>query len=270
MPRKLPPQQLIPLIGTDRCPLFVDVCRQAALATSPVRIAGALWRDHMSADDWLPRLPAGQPIVVYCAHGHNVSEIAVARLVAAGVDAAVLEGGIDAWIEAGGPTVAREAPGIEGGLPGPSVWVTRERPKIDRIACPWLVRRFVDPLAIFHFVAAEWVIDIATETGWIPFDVKDVHYSHRGEECTFDTMIAEFGIADAALHHLARIVREADTARLDIEPQAAGLLAISLGLSAIEQDDLAQLEKGMVLYDALYGWCRYATAETHNWPVKAA
>ena len=168
MPRKLPPQQLIPLIGTDRCPLFVDVRRQAALATSPVRIAGALWRDHMSADDWLPRLPAGQPIVVYCAHGHNVSEIAVARLIAAGVDAAVLEGGIDAWIEAGGPTVAREAPGLETGLPGPSVWVTRERPKIDRIACPWLVRRFVDPLAVFHFVAAEWVIDIATKPAGFP------------------------------------------------------------------------------------------------------
>jgi len=258
------------LIGTDRCPLFVDVRRAGAFASSPVRIAGAIWRDHMNVDEWAPGLPRAMPIVVYCAHGHNVSEIAAARLAAAGADAAILEGGIDAWIVAGGPTVARVATGMEDCLPRPSQWVTRERPKIDRIACPWLVRRFVDPLAIFHFVAAQWVADIARETGWIPFDIESVHYSHRGEECTFDTMIAEFGIADPALHRLARIVRGADTAHPDIEPQAAGLLAMSLGLSAIEPDDRAQLEKGMVFCDALYGWCRHATAETHNWPVKAA
>jgi hypothetical protein len=155
-------------------------------------------------------------------------------------------------------------------LAQPSVWVTRERPKIDRIACPWLIRRFVDPTARFHFVGAEFVRDIADETGWIPFDIKDVHYSHRGDECTFDTMIHEFGISDPALGHLARIVRGADTALLDLEPQAAGLLAISLGLSAIEPDDGAQLEQGMTIYDALYGWCRLAVGETHNWPVSRA
>ncbi|MFI0847419.1 chromate resistance protein ChrB domain-containing protein [Mesorhizobium sp. IMUNJ 23232] len=270
MPRHLSPLELIPLVGTSRSPLFIDVRRPAALAASPIRIAGAIWRDHMKAGESLPPSPDRQPIVVYCAHGHNVSEIAVARLVAAGIDAAVLEGGIDAWVAAKGPTVGREAPGVEPGLPSPSVWVTRERPKIDRIACPWLIRRFIDPFAVFHFVAAEWVVDIASETGWIPFDVKDVHYSHRGEDCTFDTLIAEFGLSDPALLHLARIVRGADTARLDLEPQAAGLLAISLGLSATEQDDLAQLEKGMVLYDALYGWCRHATGETHNWPARVA
>jgi hypothetical protein len=123
---------------------------------------------------------------------------------------------------------------------------------------------------MFHFVAAEWVKDVAEEIGGIPYDIKDVHYSHRGTECTFDTLISEFGLTDPALLHLARIVRGADTASLDLEPQAAGLLAISLGLSAVEADDLVQLEKGMVIYDALYGWCRYATQETHNWPVKAA
>jgi rhodanese-related sulfurtransferase len=270
MPGRLSPQDLIPLVGTARSPLFIDVRRPNALAASPVRIAAALWRDHMAVEEWLRRLPAGRRIVVYCTHGHNVSEIALARLAAAGADAAMLDGGIEAWIAAGGPTVLREAPGIEAGLPRPSVWVTRERPKIDRIACPWLIRRFVDPLAVFHFVAAEWVADIAAETGWIPFDIKDVFYSHRGEECSFDTLIAELGLTDPALLHLARIVRGADTARLDLEPRAAGLLALSLGLSAIEADDLGQLEKGMILYDALYGWCRHATAETHNWPAKAA
>jgi rhodanese-related sulfurtransferase len=268
MPRRMTPQELIPLIGTGQCPLIVDVRRADAFASSPARIAGAMWRDHMRTDDWLPQLPDHARIVVYCTYGHNVSEIAAARLAAAGADAAMLEGGIEAWIAAGGAVVPREAPGLEAGLPSPSVWVTRERPKIDRIACPWLIRRFIDPLAVFHFVAAEWVKDIADETGWIPFDVKDVFYSHRGEECTFDTLIAESGLSDPALLHLARIVRGADTARMDLEPQAAGLLAVSLGLSAIEEDDLRQLEKGMVIYDALYGWCRYAVAETHNWPVK--
>ena len=104
--------------------------------------------------------------------------------------------------------------------------------------------------------------------GAIPYDVADVRFTHRGEDCTFDTLIGEFGLTEPALLHLARIVRGADTARLDVEPQAAGLLAISLGLSAIEPDDLAQLERGMLIYDALYGWCRHAVAETHNWPKK--
>lgn len=270
MPERLSPQDLIPLVGTARSPLFVDVRRESAFAASSLRIAGALRRDHMKTGEWLPALPADRRIVVYCSHGHNVSEIAAASLIAAGADVALLEGGVEAWIAAGGPTVARVAPSVEPGLPAPTVWVTRERPKIDRIACPWLIRRFIDPLAVFHFVAAEWVVDIAAESGWIPFDVKDVFYSHRGEDCSFDTLIAEFGLADPALHHLARIVRGADTARLDFEPQAAGLLAISLGLSAIETDDLKQLGMGMIVYDALYGWCRHATAETHNWPVKAA
>ncbi len=269
MPRMITPQKLIPLLGTDRCPLIVDVRRAAAFAAAPTRIVGAVWRDHMKSAEWLPLLPTGRPLVVYCAHGHNVSEIATARLTAAGADVSMLEGGIDAWIATGGPLVARSAPGLEPGLPVPSVWVTRARPKIDRIACPWLIRRFIDPLAVFHFVSAEWVKDVADEIGAIPYDIKDVHYSHRVDECTFDTLISEFGLNDPALLHLARIVRGADTAQLDMEPQAAGLLAISLGLSAIEGDDLAQLEKGMTIYDALYGWCRYARSETHNWPAKA-
>jgi len=269
MPRTISTHQLISLLGTDRCPLVIDVRREEAFAVAPTRIAGALWRNHMKAAEWLPQLPAGRAIVVYCTHGHNVSEIALARLAALGADASMLEGGIEAFTGDGGPLVTREAHGLEPGLPQPSEWVTRARPKIDRIACPWLIWRFIDPLAVFHFVSAEWVADVADETGCIPYDIKGVHYSHRGDECTFDTMIAEFGLTDPALLHLARIIRGADTARLDLEPQAAGLLAISLGLSAIEQDDLLQLEKGMAIYDALYGWCRHATAETHNWPKAA-
>lgn len=269
MPRTMSPQHLILRVGTDRCPQIVDVRRASAFASAPTRIAGALWRDHMRPAEWLQQLPAGRQLVVYCTHGHNVSEIAATLLAAEGANVSVLEGGIEAWIAAGGPVVTRCAPGIEPGSPVPSVWVTRSRPKIDRIACPWLIRRFIDPLAIFHFVSSEWVKDVAEEICAIPYDIKDVHYSHRGELCTFDTLISEFGLSDPALLHLARIVRGADTALLDLEPQAAGLLAISLGLSAIEGDDLAQLEKGMTIYDALYGWCRHATEETHNWPAKA-
>ena len=269
MPRKISSLDLIALSGTGRFPHLIDVRRHSAFKSAGQRIAGAVWRNHMKTSEWYSEFADGRQIVVYCTHGHNVSEIAAAKLAGLGANVAILEGGIEAHEKAGGILVANEVAGVvtDG---GPSVWVTRERPKIDRIACPWLIRRFIDPLAIFHFVAAEWVKDVADEIGAIPYDIKDVHYSHRDEDCTFDTLIAEFGLRDPSLDHLARIVRGADTARPELEPQAAGLLAISLGLSAIEPDDLAQLEKGMVIYDALYGWCRHASHETHNWPVTAA
>jgi rhodanese-related sulfurtransferase len=270
MPNRISPEQLIRLIGTADCPIIVDVRREPVFRGAPARIAGAVWRDHLAAGEWGLRLPTGRPVVVYCVHGHNVSALAASLLSAAGVEVAVLEGGIEAFAQAGGPLVAREGPGVDVSSARPSVWVTRERPKIDRIACPWLIRRFIDPFAVFHFVPAEWAADIAEELGAIPYDIEGVHYSHRGDTCSFDTLVSEFAIADPAMLHLARIVRGADTARPDLEPQSAGLLAISLGLSVIESDDLRQLEKGMLVYDALYGWCRHATEERHNWPAKAS
>lgn len=269
MPRRISSQELIRLIGTDRCPHVVDVRRKPVFEAAQKRIAAAIWRDHMEAENWLPRLGDGRPIVVYCIHGHNVSEIAAARLAAAGADVTILDGGIEAFEAAGGPLAATRVAGFPQ-TGQPSIWVTRERPKIDRVACPWLIRRFIDPYAVFHFVAAEWVRDVAEETGWIAYDIEGVAFSHRGEECSFDTLLAEFALADPALSHLARIVRGADTARPELEPQAAGLLAISLGLSVLEEDDHRQVEKGMVLYDALYAWCRHATGERHNWPARAA
>jgi hypothetical protein len=144
--------------------------------------------------------------------------------------------------------------------------VTRSRPKIDRIACPWLIRRLVDPQAVFLFVAPSEVQAVAERFEATPFDVENVFWSHRGERCTFDVMIEEFGLASEPLDRLATIVRAADTARLDLAPEAAGLLAASLGLSRMYADDLAQLDAGMLLYDAFYRWCRDATGETHNWP----
>ena len=152
----------------------------------------------------------------------------------------------------------------------PSLWVTRVRPKIDRIACPWLIRRFVDPLARFLFVSASEVSAVAERFDAIPFDIEGVHWSHRGELCTFDVMIDEFGLAFSALHKLATIVRGADTARPDLAPEVAGLLAVSLGLSRMYADDLEQLDAGMLVYDALYRWCRDAGDETHNWPGTGA
>ena len=147
-----------------------------------------------------------------------------------------------------------------------TVWVTRHRPKIDRIACPWLIRRFVDPAAKFLFVAPREVMDVADKFSATPFDVEDVFWGHREERCTFDTMIEEFNLESEALCHLANIIRGADTDRLDLSPQSAGLLAASLGLSRMYKDDVRQLDAAMVLYDSFYRWCRDARNETHDWP----
>jgi hypothetical protein len=137
---------------------------------------------------------------------------------------------------------------------------------IDRVACPWLIRRFVDPDAAFLFVSPAEVERVADRFGAVPFDVEDVFWSHRGEACSFDTMLSEFGLRSEAFSRLAAIVRGADTARPDLAPEAAGLLAASLGLSRMYRDDLELLSASMMLYDALYRWCRDATEETHGWP----
>ena len=145
--------------------------------------------------------------------------------------------------------------------------LSRARPKIDRIACPWLIRRFVDPAARFLYVAPAEVLGVAERFAATPFDVPDVRWSHRGECCTFDTMVEEFGLSTPALERLATVVRAADTDRHDLAPQAAGLLAVSVGLSRLYRDDLEQLEAGMGLYDALYRWARDGFDEGHDWPA---
>ena len=147
--------------------------------------------------------------------------------------------------------------------------MTRSRPKVDRIACPWLIRRFVDPTAVFLFVAPAEVLAVAERFNGAPFDVEGVSWSHRGERCTFDTMLDELGLQTPPLAKLATIVRAADTGRLDLAPEAAGLLAASLGLSRMHSDDLEQLAAGVSLYDAFYRWARDASDETHDWPTNA-
>jgi hypothetical protein len=144
-------------------------------------------------------------------------------------------------------------------------WVTRERPKIDRIACPWLIARFVDDAPEFLYVPASQVLNTAAETGAIPYDIPGVEMSHVGELCSFDAFLVKYGLDDPALEQLAAIVRGADTSRLDLTPQSAGLYALSLGLSALYADDHEMLAHGMVMYDALYAWCRNCQGE-HRWP----
>jgi len=144
-------------------------------------------------------------------------------------------------------------------------WVTRERPKIDRIACPWLITRFIDSDPEFLFVPPGEVLAVARDQGAIPYDVPNVELSHVGELCSFDAFLRKYELDDPALAELAIIVRGADTARPELAPQAAGLLAISLGLSHIWRDDHEMLQQGLVMYDALYAWCRHARGETHTW-----
>lgn len=147
-------------------------------------------------------------------------------------------------------------------------WITRERPKIDRIACPWLIARFIDRDAIFLYVPAGDVIRLAMETGAIPYDIPGVELSHVGELCSFDAFLSKYKLDDPALQQLSVIIRGADTSHLDLTPQSAGLYALSLGLSSNFADDHEMLQHGMVMYDALYIWCQHCQSEIHNWPPK--
>ena len=229
-------------------PLVVDVRRREAFLKDTKTIAGALRRDPESVAGWLKALPKADAIVVTCVHGHEVSQNVAKALAEAGRDAYFLEGGFAHWQEAGGACDAKPA--------GASTrWVTRERPKIDRIACPWLVSRFVDRDAEFVYVPAAEVRDAARARDAIPYDVPDVRFSHEGERCSFDAFLDHYRLNDPALRQLAVIVRGADTARLDLAKQSAGLAAISLGLSRNFGDDHEMLKHGMVMYDALYSWC---------------
>ena len=264
-PTEITVAQLQRLIGLPDAPLVVDVRIDEHFAEDPRLLPGSQRRDYRALRDWAPRY-AGRRVVVSCQWGLKLSQGAVALLRNEGVEAESLEGGFEAWRNAGGPLLkaAQLPPRDERGR---TLWVTRARPKIDRIACPWLIRRFVDPGAVFLFVAPSEVLAVGERFGATPFDVEDVFWSHRGDRCTFDTMIDELGLQSPALDQLATIVRGADTARMDLAPQAAGLLAASLGFSRMHKDDLVQLDAVMPLYDAFYRWCRDASEESHNWPA---
>ncbi|HLL27126.1 MAG TPA: sulfurtransferase/chromate resistance protein [Xanthobacteraceae bacterium] len=261
-------EKLARLIGTPKCPALVDVRTDEDFAAEPGLIPGAVRRPNGDPSRWAVEFD-GRSAIVICRQGLKLSAGVAAWLRHAGVPADLLEGGVAAWTKAGLPLVnAKRLPPHD--KQGRTVWVTRARPKIDRIACPWLIRRFVDPNAVFLFVAPAEVLPVAERFAAEPFDIEGVFWSHRGELCTFDMMLDEFGLRTEPLLHLAKIVRGADTGRLDLIPEAAGLLAASLGLSRMYADDLAQLDAGMALYDAFYRWCRDATDETHGWPSHKA
>jgi rhodanese-related sulfurtransferase len=240
------------LIGTANTPALIDVRTDEDFVADPRLIPGAVRRHHEQAADWGEEF-SGRPAIVVCLRGQKLAQGTAAWLRHLDVAAEALEGGFEGWKAAKLPLVPAEK------LPprdakGRTVWVTRARPKVDRIACPWLIRRFVDPNAVFLFVTPPEVLAVGERFNAAPFDV----------------MIEEFGLATPPLLRLAAIVRGADTGRPDLSPEAPGLLAASLGLSRMFDDDLEQLEAGLMLYDAFYRWCRDASGETHNWPANKA
>jgi rhodanese-related sulfurtransferase len=257
------PEELYSLRGTAASPLVVDVRPAEAFDTADWLIAGAIRQNPEYLTRWATASPSGRRAVFYCSHGHEISQGVVSTFINTGVQAAYLSEGADGWRERHFPTRRKTETVTD-------KWVTREHPKIDRIACPWLIRRFIDPNAMFLYVPAAEVLTAAERTGAIPFDIDGVEYTHEGDRCSFDTILRKFGLEDYALDHLAMIVRGADTSRHELAPQCGGLFAISLGLSANFPNDRDMLGHGLVVYDALFTWCRSLQAETHNWPVKAA
>jgi rhodanese-related sulfurtransferase len=267
-PTTISPDKLARLIGTANLPALIDVRTEEDFAADQRLIPGAVRRRPEEAPDWGEAF-SGRSAIVVCLRGQKLAQGTAAWLRHVHVDAESLEGGFEGWKAAKLPLVpASKLPARD--AQGRTVWVTRARPKIDRIACPWLIRRFIDPNAVFLFVAPSEVLAVGEQFNAVPFDVENVFWSHRGELCTFDVMVEEFGLATPPLLRLATMVRAADTARLDLSPEAPGLLAASLGLSRMYDDDLKQLEAGITLYDAFYRWCRDATGETHNWPTNKA
>lgn len=260
-------EKLSRLIGTPKAPLIIDVRTEEDYAADPRLIPGSLRRNAELVSG--AHEVRDRTLAIVCQKGAQLSQGFAAYLRNEGAPAEVLDGGFVAWREAKLPLVSTR-PMPKRDDKNRTLWVTRERPKVDRIACPWLIKRFVDPHAVIMFVKPGDVIAVGERFGAAPFDVEGVFWGHRGELCTFDVMLQEFGLQTPPLLRLADMVRGADTARLDLSPQAAGLLAASLGLSRMYADDLEQLEAGMLLYDAFYRWCRDATEETHNWPSHRA
>lgn len=255
-PHEITCKQLARLIGTPDAPLIVDICIDEDFAADPYVIPRSLRHPHTDIDGLIARLQ-GAPCVVVCQKGLKLSQGLMSRLRGRGVDAQFLSGGMYAWRDTEG---ALRTPAAA--LPAQNLWVTRHRPKIDRIACPWLIRRFVNRDAEFMFVAPDQVAGVAERYGATPFDIADVALSHHGDNCTFDAMLDRFALQSDALDRMAAVIRAADTGRDDV-PQAAGLLAVSVGLSRMYKDDHAQLDAAMPIYDALYRWARDAASETH-------
>jgi hypothetical protein len=264
-PNEITIQQLLRLIGTPNCPQIVDISIDPDFADDPHQIPGAFRHLHGDLPGLVTRLN-GQPSSIICQKGIKLSQGMAAQLRSAGLRSEYLSGGNYGWRN------RTQAPRILSAIlppmdQGHSIWVTRYQPKIDRIACPWLIRRFVDKDARFLFVSPAEVIGVSERYNAIPFNIEDTFWCYPGDTCTFDTMLDEFGLRPPALDRLSTVVRAADTDNHDLAPEAAGLLALSVGLSRQYRDDLEPLKAGMHLYDALYRWARDGTEERHAWPT---
>lgn len=264
-PNEITCKQLLRRIGLPDCPVIVDISIDPDFAEDPFLIPSSFRHPHTDLDGLIARLD-GQACVIACQQGIKLSQGLTSRLQVRGIAAQFLSGGMYGW---------RDTPGTSripfAALPDSGLWVTRHRPKIDRIAVPWLIRRFVDRSAEFMFVSPDQVAGAADRYGGTPFDITGVAFSHLarsqgGDLCTFDAILDTFDLRTPALDHLSRVVRAADTGRGtgrgDV-PQAAGLLALSVGLSRQYKDDHAQLAAAMPLYDAFYRWARDGVDETH-------
>ncbi|MEO7254650.1 MAG: chromate resistance protein ChrB domain-containing protein [Casimicrobium sp.] len=252
------------LVGTTDAPAFVDVRKAEDFAASEYFIPGALRWNYVAGDSPPAELTDASSVVAYCVHGHNVSMTGAQKLRERSVNATFLEGGLHQWMETDAPRV-KKRPDL--GVTGDAVsrWVTRSRPKIDRIACPWLVRRFIDPRAEFFYLPPSEVFAFAKTNNAVAYDIPGAPLEHAGPLCSFDNFMRAFELTSPALDRLASIVRGADTDALNLAAQSAGLLAISLGFSKNIQDDHAMLEAMIPVYDALYRWLLDATDEKHNW-----
>ena len=247
MDAAITPSELSQRLAAFPPPTLIDVRRQKAFEEKPDVIPGAIRRLPEAVETWAAEIQPWRPVVVYCVHGHEVGKGAASALRARAFDARHLDGGIEQWRADGLPTKPFVAP---------TRWVTRERPKIDRIACPWLVRRFIDASSEFFYVPKDDVRAYAAANGATAYDVPDVTYTHVGPECSFDAFVRIHKLDHPALRDLATIVRGADTSSLHLAPQAAGLLAVSRGLSSLFSDDHEMLKWGMLVYDSLYESCR--------------
>jgi rhodanese-related sulfurtransferase len=261
-PTEISVTQLSRVIGLPGAPALVDVRPCDDGGSGRRLLPTARHMESQTVSTWA-HVFAGQRVIVYCRDGGAASQGTAAWLRQAGIDAQTLEGGFEAWSEAGQPLLFTDR------LPerdpeGRTTWVTRARPKIIRIACPWLIRRFIDPAAVFLYVAPSDVTAVAERFKATPFDCGDGIWNDRGTACTFDVMLEEFNLKTKPLSRLAAIGRGADTGMPDLTPQSGGLLAISLGYSRMFRDDVAQLDAAMPVYDALYRWCRDGTEETHG------
>jgi rhodanese-related sulfurtransferase len=239
-------------LGTASAPVIVDVRSDDEIHVADRLIPGAIHRPSEDIQSWWGELPASRRVVVHDRSGGERSLRVAEALRQFGTNAGHLVDGFSGWHASGLPT--RRIVAAPSGQ-----WVTREHPKIDRIACPWLVRRFINPLAEFIYVPADRVLEVAEKTGATPYDIEGVEFTHEDERCSFDKILRVHDIGMPALDRLAAIVRGADTSRHDLAPECEGLFAISRGLSANFPDDHEMLQHGMVIYDALYSWCRLQT-----------